>query len=69
AQIRYNHHPAPATAHVTPQGLEIVFDEPERAVAPGQWAVLYDEEGVVLAAGLIERGISVAEEISAPAGG
>lgn len=69
AQIRYNHHPAPATVHVTPVGLEIAFDEPERAVAPGQWAVLYDEEGVALAAGLIERGISAAEETPAPAAG
>ncbi len=69
AQIRYNHHPAPATAHVTPDGLEVAFDEPERAVAPGQWAVLYDEEGVVLAAGLIVRGVSVAGETSPPAQG
>ncbi len=66
AQIRYNHNPAPAMAQITEEGLEVVFGKPERAVAPGQWAVLYDEEGVVLAAGLIERGVSVDKEDPSP---
>lgn len=54
-KIRYKHEAAPAT--VFPAGddsrLEIVFDEPQRAITPGQAAVLYDGD-VVLAGGWIE---------------
>ena len=53
AQIRYLHHPAPATAIPAGDELEVRFDTPQRAVTPGQWAVLYDEEDYVLAAGTI----------------
>lgn len=53
-QIRYLHRPAPAL--VTPQetGLHILFEEPQRAVTPGQWAVLYDEGDYLLAGAVIE---------------
>jgi tRNA-specific 2-thiouridylase len=53
-QIRYRHRPAPAT--VTPLAggrAAVVFDAPERAVAPGQAAVFYDGD-VVLGGGFIE---------------
>lgn len=52
-QIRYRHEPVPCT--VTPAGetFEVVFREPERAVTPGQWAVMYDDAGRVLAAAII----------------
>jgi tRNA-specific 2-thiouridylase len=52
-QIRYRHSPAPCT--VVPRGreIEIVLDEPQRSVTPGQWAVVYDADGRVLVAGLI----------------
>lgn len=52
-QIRYHHNPAPATC--TPEGadrLNVAFRTPERAVTPGQWVVLYDDD-TVLAAGII----------------
>jgi tRNA-specific 2-thiouridylase len=54
-QIRYNHTPVPCT--VTPRGreLEVAFREPERSVAPGQWAVVFDAEGRVLVAGNIHE--------------
>jgi hypothetical protein len=32
-----------------------VFDSPERAVTPGQWAVVFDGEDRVLAAGIIDE--------------
>jgi tRNA-specific 2-thiouridylase len=35
--------------------LEIRFHEPQRAATPGQWAVLYDEDGYVLAGGIISH--------------
>ena len=47
-QIRHRHDPAPSV--VTPGGAgwaTVVFDEPQRAVAPGQAAVFYDGDEVV----------------------
>ncbi|HVL69235.1 MAG TPA: tRNA 2-thiouridine(34) synthase MnmA [Vicinamibacterales bacterium] len=48
AQIRYRHREAAAT--ITPQGADgvrVVFDEPQAAIAPGQALVLYDGDEVV----------------------
>ncbi len=54
-KIRNKHDAAPAT--VIPTGddtrVEIVFDEPQRAVTPGQAAVMYDGD-LVLGGGWIE---------------
>ena len=48
AKIRYRHDDCPATAYPSGDGeLKIVFDEPQRAVTPGQAAVLYDGETVL----------------------
>jgi len=43
-KIRNKHAGAPATLHRTadPAVVEVVFDEPQRAVTPGQGAVFYD---------------------------
>jgi len=42
-QIRYNAPPVPATVELLPQGrLQVVFDEPQFGVAPGQAVVCYD---------------------------
>jgi len=54
AQIRYLHRPVPAVATPVGEGLEVRFETPQRAVTPGQWAVLYDDAERVLAAGIIE---------------
>jgi tRNA-specific 2-thiouridylase len=54
AQIRYLHLPVAATATPGADRLAVRFRDPQRAVTPGQWAVLYDEEDYVLAAGTIE---------------
>lgn len=54
AKIRYRHSEQPAEAEVLPDGrVKIVFDEPQRAITPGQSAVLYDGD-IVLGGGLIE---------------
>lgn len=54
AKIRYNHKASPATVIQTDKDrLEIVFGTPQRAIAPGQSAVLYDGD-VVIGGGIIE---------------
>jgi tRNA-specific 2-thiouridylase len=54
-KIRNKHGAAPATLHATgdPTRVEVVFDQPQRAVTPGQGAVFYDGE-LVLGGGWIE---------------
>ena len=54
-KIRNKHTAAPATLHATsdPDRVEVVFDEPQRAVTPGQGAAFYDGD-LVLGGGWIE---------------
>jgi tRNA-specific 2-thiouridylase len=54
-KIRNRHAAAPATIYPTPEPsrVEVRFDEPQRAVTPGQAAVFYDGE-LVLGGGWIE---------------
>lgn len=48
ARIRNRHAPAPAWAEPLPGGgLRVVFDQPQRAITPGQAVVLYQEELVL----------------------
>jgi tRNA-specific 2-thiouridylase len=46
-QVRYRHRAAPAT--VTPAGerFRVAFDAPQRAITPGQAAVVYDGDAVI----------------------
>jgi tRNA-uridine 2-sulfurtransferase len=53
-QIRSRHHAVPATCVPDGDTFAVTFHEPERSPTPGQWAVLYDEDDVVLAAGVID---------------
>ena len=54
AKIRYAHRAAPATLHPLGDGrIHVEFDEPQRAIAPGQSVVLYGDE-VLLGGGVIE---------------
>ncbi len=46
-KIRYNAEPEPARVRVAGDGMEVVFDEPQFAVAPGQAVVCYDGERVL----------------------
>ena len=57
AKIRYQHKAADCTVSIVRQGdepiLMLLFDEPVRAAAPGQSAVVYDDKGCVLCGGII----------------
>jgi len=62
AKIRYSFQPVDVTVFTNPDDetrVRIVFDEPVRAVTPGQAVVLYDGD-VVLGGGTIEKAIRVA---------
>ena len=53
AKVRYSARPAWATVEQTePDSLRLVFDEPQRAICPGQSVVLYDGD-VVIGGGII----------------
>ena len=54
AKVRYSARPAAAVAEIDNDGLlKITFDEPQRAVTPGQAVVLYDGDIVVGGATII----------------
>ena len=47
-KIRSAHKPAPATVTQTgPDSLHVEFDQPQRAIAPGQSVVIYDGDTVI----------------------
>ena len=52
AKIRYSHKKAPCTVTVENGLLKCVFDEPQRAITPGQSLVVYDGD-FVLCGGII----------------
>ena len=55
AKTRYRAKEAPATARVLSDGrVQLVFDEPQRAITTGQAAVLYDGENVVGGGTIVE---------------
>jgi tRNA-uridine 2-sulfurtransferase len=55
AKLRYRSPAVPARVTATPRGFRLELDEPAYAVAPGQTAVLYEDD-VVVGSGLIEAG-------------
>jgi tRNA-specific 2-thiouridylase len=58
--IRYNDTPKPAKIEqIDKNRLKITFNEARKAVTPGQSTVIYDNEGHVLAGGLIETSFKI----------
>jgi len=47
AKLRYRSEPVPALVECTPAGFSLTLEQPASAVAPGQVAVLYDDEAIV----------------------
>lgn len=56
-KIRYSAKEAPATLHIENDTATVVFDEPQRAITPGQAAVFYQDD-IVLGGGIILKPIS-----------
>lgn len=57
-KIRYRHEPAPATIYALPdERARIVFDDPQRAITPGQATIFYDAKTSeeVVGGGWIEK--------------
>jgi tRNA-specific 2-thiouridylase len=54
--VRYRHEPANATIYALENNrARIVFDEPQRAVTPGQATIFYRAGEEVVGGGWIER--------------
>lgn len=56
AQVRYKSKPQPATIKPLGEKVEVIFDEPQSAITPGQAVVFYDTDKVIGGA-TIERAI------------
>ena len=55
AKIRYRMAEQPCTVEqISPDRVQVVFDQPQRAVTPGQAVVFYDGD-LVVGGGVIER--------------
>jgi tRNA-specific 2-thiouridylase len=54
-QLRSHHAPTPGVVYPERGGARIELKEPESAITPGQWAVLYDADGFVLASAMVKK--------------
>ncbi len=53
-KLRYSQREAKALLKIIPDGIELIFNEKQRAPAKGQSAVFYEDDGVI-GGGIIER--------------
>ena len=56
AKIRYAHRGATCRVALDRDLLQVIFDEPQEAITPGQYVVLYDG-GIVLGGGVIREAL------------
>ncbi len=54
AQVRYKDHPEAATVYPVEGGFRVEFEQPKRAITPGQSVVLYEDDDV-LGGGIIDK--------------
>lgn len=54
AKIRYRAKEAKAKLLIQEENVKVTFEEPQRAITPGQSIVFYDEDGTVLGGGKID---------------
>ncbi len=59
AKIRYRSKQAKANLYLDKDNIRVEFEEPQRAITPGQAIVFYDEEGIVLGGGKISSNYSL----------
>ena len=64
AKVRYRQPDQGCTLERTPDGWRVYFDEPQRAVTPGQSVVFYQGE-ICLGGGVIERALNAPTEAQA----
>lgn len=55
AKFRYRQQDQAVEVEILEDGVKIVFKEKQRAVTPGQFVVLYDESGLCLGGGVINK--------------
>lgn len=61
-KIRHQHTPTPGRVQAGDEGTAMAhFDTPQIAVTPGQAAVFYDDDGLVVGGGWIEKAVTGAE--------
>lgn len=55
AKVRYRAKQAKAIISKENENIKVEFEEPQRAITPGQSVVFYDEHGIVLGGGIIKN--------------
>lgn len=54
-KFRYRQADCPCSLSFEGEDVMLDYDEPYKAVTPGQWAAFYDEDGTLLGGGIIEK--------------